>query len=72
MHEHLSSDRLIGHHRARMDYSDSPVNTIQFAYGDQRYMKMTYELMWGDDMVRLNLDSVDLKLSNIQTTDAAS
>ena len=53
MHEHLSSDRLIGHHRARMDYSDSPVNTIQFAYGDQRYMKMTYELLREDDSLKI-------------------
>ena len=53
MHEHLSSDRLIGHHRARMDYSDSPVNTIQFAYGDQRYMKITYELLREDDSLKI-------------------
>ena len=53
MHEHLSSDRLIGHHRARMDYKDSPVNTLQFAYGDQRYMKMTYELLREDDELKV-------------------
>ena len=42
MHEHISSDRLISHHRTREDYSESPVNTLQLAYGDQRYTKMTY------------------------------
>jgi hypothetical protein len=42
MHEHISADRLIGHHRAREDYKDSPSNTLQFAYGDHRYTKITY------------------------------
>ena len=36
-----------------MDYKDSPVNTIQFAYGDQRYMKMTYELLREDDSLKI-------------------
>ena len=45
MNEHLSSDRLISHHRARQDYVESPPNTIQFGYGDHRYVKFTYELL---------------------------
>ena len=45
MNEHISSDRLIGHHRSREDYVESPVNALQFGYGDHRYTKMTYELL---------------------------
>jgi hypothetical protein len=45
MNQHISSDRLIAHHRSREDYEESPSNTLQFAYGDHRYTKMTYELL---------------------------
>lgn len=44
MNEHLTSDQLISHHRVRQDYEESPVNTLQFGYGDHRYVKFTYEL----------------------------
>lgn len=53
MHEHLSSDRLIGHHRGREDYVESPVNSLQFGYGDHRYSKMTYELLREDDILKV-------------------
>ena len=53
MHEQLSSDQLISHHRARPDYTESPHNTIQFAYSDHRYAKMTYELLREDDALKL-------------------
>ena len=52
MQEHIASDRLIGHHRAREDYSESPQNTLQFAYGDHRYAKITYELRREDDILK--------------------
>ena len=52
MNEHLTSDRLIGLHRSREDYIESPVNSIQFAYGDHRYTKMTYELLNEDDILK--------------------
>lgn len=52
MHEHISADRLIGHHRAREDYSESPQDTLQFAYGDHRFTKMTYELLREDDTLK--------------------
>ena len=45
MNEHISSDRLIGYHRAQSDYVESSVNTLQFGYGDHRHTKMTYELL---------------------------
>jgi hypothetical protein len=45
MHEHISSDRLISHHRTREDYEESPQNSLTFGYGDHRYVKFTYELL---------------------------
>ena len=52
MNEHISADRLIGHHRAREDYLESPVNALQFGYGDKRYSKMTYELLNESDQLK--------------------
>ncbi len=52
MNEHISSDRLIGFHRAKEDYIESPLNSLQFAYGDHRYTKMTYELLREDDILK--------------------
>jgi hypothetical protein len=52
MHEHISSDQLIGHHRTREDYVESPQNTLQFGYGDHRYLKMSYELLKEDDVLK--------------------
>lgn len=52
MNEHISGDRLIGHHRSKEDYVESPVNALQFAYGDQRYVKMTYELLNESDSLK--------------------
>lgn len=52
MHEHISADRLIGHHRAKEDYVESPHNSLQFAYGDHRYTKMTYELLREEDELK--------------------
>lgn len=42
MNEHISADRLIGHHRSKEDYVESPVNALHFGEGDRRYVKMTY------------------------------
>lgn len=52
MNEHISADRLIAHHRTREDYTESPVTSLQFAYGDHRYTKMTYELLREDDVLK--------------------
>jgi oligoribonuclease NrnB/cAMP/cGMP phosphodiesterase (DHH superfamily) len=52
MHEHIASDQLIGHHRTREDYAESPQNTLQFGYGDHRYTKMAYELLREDDVLQ--------------------
>lgn len=52
MNEHISADRLIGHHRNKEDYTESPVHSLQFAYGDHRYTKMTYELYREDDILK--------------------
>ena len=52
MNEHLSSDQLIGHHRSRQDYEASPDNSLQFGYGDHRYVKFTYELLNESDILK--------------------
>lgn len=52
MNEHISADRLIGYHRSKEDYVESPAHAIQFAYGDQRYLKMTYELLNESDILK--------------------
>ena len=44
MESTLTNDRLIAFHRNKQDYEPSPPNSLQFAYGDRRYVKMTYEL----------------------------
>lgn len=31
---------------------ESPAHSIQFAYGDQRYLKMTYELLNESDVLK--------------------
>jgi len=53
MDPNLTSDQLIGYHRSREDYADSEDNTLQFAYGDHRYTKMTYELKNEDDKLKI-------------------
>lgn len=52
MHEKLRTDQLISHHRVRQDYQESPENTLQFAYGDHRYTKFTYELQHESDILK--------------------
>ena len=52
MNEHISNDRLIGYHRSQDDYVESPNNALQFAYGDQRYLKMTYDLLNESDILK--------------------
>lgn len=52
MNEQLTSDRLISHHRSREDYVESPVNSLQFGYGDHRYVKMTYDLLNESDILK--------------------
>ena len=53
MEELLSNDRQIAAHRIRQDYKPSPLNTLQFAYGDRRYEKFTYELSFVSDILKL-------------------
>lgn len=69
MNEHISADRLIGYHRSKEDYVESPAHTIQFAYGDQRYTKMTYELLNESDILKSKIlkqciEDFSLYLSN--------
>lgn len=52
MHKKIRSDQLISHHRVRPDYEPSPVNTLQFGYGDHRYVKFTYELLNESDILK--------------------
>ena len=52
MNEQLTSDRLISHHRSRFNYVESPPHTLQFAYGDHRYVKFTYELLNESDILK--------------------
>ena len=52
MNELITSQQLIGYHRSKEDYLESPVNSLQFGYGDQRYSKMTYELLNESDVLR--------------------
>jgi hypothetical protein len=51
MEELLSNDRIISFHRQKHDYEPSPENTLQFAYGDRRYVKMTLELYEADEIL---------------------
>lgn len=52
MEENLTFDRLIAMHRNKYDYVECPENTLRMAYGDRRYVKMTYELYnSGDTLV---------------------
>jgi len=53
MEELLSNDRQISSHRIRQDYKPSPLNTLQFSYGDRRYEKFTYELSFVSDILKL-------------------
>jgi len=53
MEVHLSNDRIIAYHRNRKDYVDAPENTLRFAYGDNRYEKMTKDLVCETDILKL-------------------
>ena len=53
METYLTNDRFISFYRNRVDYKPSPINTLQFAYEDGRYDKMTRELNEGSDILRL-------------------
>jgi len=53
MEELLSNDRQIAFHRNKLDYVASPVDSLQLAYGDRRYKKMTNELNHGSDHIRV-------------------
>lgn len=51
----FTSDELIGHHRNRPDYVESPANSLQLAYGDHKYVKYTYELLREPDVLKLKI-----------------
>jgi len=53
MEELLSNNRQIAFHRVKLDYVASPVDSLQFAYGDRRYDKMAIELFRGSDVIRV-------------------
>lgn len=53
MESKLSNDRLIGAHRKKLDYVPSPADTLQFAYGDRRYEKMTSETYYQSDILKI-------------------
>jgi len=54
MEEILSNDRQISYHRNKKDYVPSPVDSLQLAFGDRRYKKMTKELNNGTDIIRVS------------------
>ena len=53
MEYHLSNNRMISYHRNKLDYVESPENSLQFAYGDLRYEKMTRQLVQEADILKL-------------------
>ncbi|EGR29633.1 rtdr1-prov protein, putative [Ichthyophthirius multifiliis] len=55
MENHLSNDRIISYHRNKLDYIESPENSLQFAFGDRRYEKMARQLVQETDILKLKI-----------------
>mmetsp|Transcript_17292 Transcript_17292/g.15193 ORF Transcript_17292/g.15193 Transcript_17292/m.15193 type:complete len:99 (-) Transcript_17292:41-337(-) len=55
MEQYLTNDRQIAYRRAKMDYVDPDENTLRFAYEDGRHDKMSYELKYKDDVLKLKV-----------------
>jgi hypothetical protein len=52
MEETLSYNRFISFHRNQINPEPHPKSTLTFAYGDQKYHKMTSEMQSTDDVLR--------------------
>lgn len=53
MEDRLTLDRQIAFRRAKNDYQEPPENTLRFAYEDGRHDKMSHELKYNDDILKL-------------------
>lgn len=53
MEDRLTFDRQIAFRRAKNDFEEPPENTLRFAYEDGRHDKMSHELKYNDDILKL-------------------
>jgi len=52
MEETLSHPRFIAYHRNQINPQPMPESTLTFAYGVQKYEKMSLEMKSGDNVLR--------------------
>ena len=52
MEETLTNPRFIAYHRVQVNPEPQPRSTLTFAYGDQKYDKMTRQMAGKDDVLR--------------------
>ena len=60
MEYHLRNEQRIAHHRNKEDYEPQPIDCLQFAYGDRRYVKMTDQIGNQEDLLKIkNLQEIN-------------